>query len=173
MMLGRAWLAVSIPLFAVGIVAVVRLALGLVRFAREGAIASLPVIAEQSLLLPDTDRYAVSMQGKFGEREFGELRFVVTDADGRELRLAPTYTRTTVSSLDGTARRDLFSFSARAGRHVIRTVGIDPGRDYRTSRLVIGRARGRQLVVRIVALLLAGALTVGSLVASLLLIVRR
>jgi hypothetical protein len=166
----RAWLLLTLPLLGTGVVAVVKLAFGLVRFTRDTIVASLAVIPEQSLLLPSDDRYAVFMQGKFGDRGFGDLRFVVTDDTGRELRLAPAYMRTTASSLDGTVRLELFSFSARAGRHVVRTVGIDPNRDYRNTRVVIGRARGGQLVARIIALVIAGALTVGSLVATGLLI---
>jgi len=168
----RAWLALTVPLFAIGVAVIVRLALGLVRFTREGVVASLPVIPEQSLVLPHNGRYAVSVHGKFGEPGLGDLRFVVTDDANREMRVVPAYARTTVSSLDGTTRRELFSFSARAGRHVVRVVGIDPSRDYRTSRVVIGRARGGQLVVRVIALVVVGAVTVGSLVASLLLIAR-
>ena len=170
--MSRAWLLLSLPLLGVGVVAVAKLALGLARFTRETVVASLPVIAEQSLLLPSDDRYAVFMHGKFGDRGFGDLRFVVTDDVGRELRVAPASMRTTASSLEGTVRLELFSFSARAGRHVIRTVGIDPSRDYRNTRVVIGRARGSQVVARIIALVIAGALTVGSLVATGLLIAR-
>lgn len=166
MTLSRAYLFATIPLFAIGVVVVVKLALGLARFTRETVVASLPVIAEQTLVLPSDDRYSVFVQGKLGERGLGDFRFTVTSEDGREVRVSPVLARTSATSLDGTTRLELFAFSAQAGRHVIRTVGINPGHDYRQNRVVIALQRRAQLVARIVGLVLAGVVTIASLVAS-------
>ena len=167
----RLWLLATIPLFVGGIVAIVRLAVGLVRSTRESVVASLPVVSEQSLALPRSDRYAILAQGRLGERGLGDLRFSVTaDSTGRELRMAPVYVRSSATSLDGTVKLELFSFSAEAGRHTIRVLGMDPARDYRQNRIVIALQSRGQLAVRIVALVLTSVLTLGSLVASSLLI---
>ena len=166
MTLSRAYLFATIPLFALGVIVVVKLALGLARFTRQTVVASLPVVAEQSLVLPSDDRYAVFVQGKLGERGLGDFRFTVTSEDGREVRVSPVLARTSATSLDGTTRLELFAFSAQAGRHVIRTVGINPAHDYGQNRVVIALQRRAQLVARIVGLVLAGVVTIAALVAS-------
>jgi len=167
----RLWLLVTIPLVLGGVIAIARLALGRVRSTRHAVIASLPVIPEQTLLLPRSDRYVLLTEGRLGERALGNLSFSVTsEADGRELRIAPVNAPSSATSLDGTVRLVLFSFSARAGRHAIRTLGMDPERDYRQNRIIIARQSRGQLTVRILALVLATVVTLGALVASSLLI---
>ena len=167
----RLWLLVTIPLFLGGVIVIVRLAAGLVRSTVDAVIASLPVIPEQSLLLPLSGRYALLTEGRLGERALGDLHFsVMSEADGRELGVAPVTARSTATSLGGTVRLELFSFSATAGRHTIRTLGMDPARDYRQTRVVIARQSRRQLPVRIVALVLTSLATLGALVGSSLLI---
>lgn len=167
----RLWLFVTIPLVLGGVIAIARLALGRVRSTRHTVIASLPVIPEQSLLLPRSERYVLLTEGRLGERALGDLRFSVTsEADGRELRIAPVNAASSATSLGGTVRLELFSFSATAGRHAIRTLGMDAERDYRQNRIVIARQGRGQLAVRIVALVVTSILTLGALVASSLLI---
>jgi hypothetical protein len=167
----RLWLLATVPLFALGILGIVRLAVGLVRLTRESVIASLPVIAEQSFVLPHADRYAVLAEGRLGARGLADFRFSVkSDADGRELRMSPVFVRSNATSLDGTVRLELFSFAANAGRHTIRVVGIDPARDYRQNRIVIARQHRGQMALRIVALVATSILTLGCLVGSSLLV---
>ena len=167
----RLWLLLTIPLVLGGVIAVARLALGRVRSTRHTVIASLPVIPEQSLLLPRSDRYVLLTEGRLGERALWDLRFSVTsEASGRELRVASVNAPSSATSLDSTVRLELFSFSATAGRHGIRTLGMDPERDYRQNRIVIARQSRGQLAVRIVALVVASIVTLGALVASSMLI---
>jgi len=171
MAVSRTWLLATVPLFVVGVIAVVRLAVGLVRFTREAIVVSLPVVPEQSVTLPRPDRYAVLAEGRLGERGLGDLRYSVTaEADGRELSVSPVYVRSQSTSMDGTVRLELFSFSANAGRHTIRVAGIDATRDYTQNRIVIARQSRGQLAVRIVALVAAAILTLGCLVGSALLL---
>lgn len=122
-------------------------------------------------MLPEATRYAVLVEGKLGERGLGDLRFsVVTEETGRELRVSPVRVRSRATSLDGTTRVELSEFSADAGRHMIRVIGIDPSREYRQNRVVIARSGRGQQAMRIVALVMASVLTLAALVASSLLI---
>jgi hypothetical protein len=171
MTVSRIWLLATVPLFVVGVIAIVRLAVGLVRFTRDAVVVSLPVVSEQTVVLPRPDRYAVLAQGRLAERGLGDLRYsVIAEADGREVSVSPVYVRSQSTSMDGTVRLELFSFSANAGAHTIRVAGIDSARDYRQNRIVIARQSRGQLAVRIVALVAAGILTLGCLVGSSLLI---
>ena len=161
-------------MIGIGAFMIVKLAMGLVRSTREAVVASLPVIAEQSVVVPSDDRYAIMVQGKLGERGLGDLKFAVTsERDGTAAQIAPVYVRSSATSLDGTVRLELYSFSAAAGRHTVRTLGMEPGRDYRHNRVVIARRSRGQLAVRIVALVLTSIVTLGSIVATSLLIAGR
>jgi hypothetical protein len=173
MSFSRVWLLATIPLFVVGVFGVIRLAMGLVRFTREAIVASLPVVPEQSVVLPTAGDYSVLTQGKLGERGLGDLRFAVFAEGGGELRLSPVLVRSQATSLDGNVRLELFSFPAQAGRHVLRVIGIDPTREYSHNRVVIARSGRGQLAVRIVALVLTSVVTLVSLVASALLLAGR
>jgi hypothetical protein len=168
MNISRLWLLATIPLFVVGVFGIMRLAMGLVRFTRESVVASLPLVAEQSIVLPSAGDYSVMTQGKLGERGLGDLRFVVFEEGGPEVRLSPVLVRSKATSLDGSVRLELFSFSARAGRYVLRVIGMDPARDYARNRLVIARGGRGQLAVRIVALVLTSVATLLLLVGSIL-----
>jgi hypothetical protein len=166
----RLWLLATVPAFALGVFAIVRFAVGLVRFTREAIVVSLPVVAEQRVMLPETRRYSVLMQGKLGERGLADLRVSVADAGGRDVPVTPVYVRSSATSMDGAVRLELFSFSATSGQHTIRVIGIDPARHYANNRVVIARSGRGQLAVRIVALVLTSVLTLGALVGSSLII---
>lgn len=170
MTVSRLWLLATIPAFALGVFAIVRLAVGLVRFTRDAIVVSLPVVAEQRVMLPETQRYSVLMQGKIGERGLSDLRVAVADGSGRDVPVTPVYVRSSATSIDGTVRLERFSFSATSGQHTIRVVGIDPARNYATNRVVIARSGRGQLAVRIVALVLTSIATLGALVGSSLII---
>ena len=170
MAFSRFWLLATVPMFALGVFAIVRLAVGLVRFTRDAIVVSLPVVAEQRVMLPATQRYSVLMQGKIGERGLGDLRLTITDAGGREVPVTPVYVRSSATSMDGAVRLELFSFSATTGQHTIRVVGIDPARNYANNRVVIARSSRGHLAVRIVALVLTSVMTLGALVGSSLII---
>ena len=170
MAFSRLWLLATVPLFALGAFAIVRLAVGLVRFTRDAIVMSLPVVAEQRVMLPETLRYSVLMQGKMGERGLGDLRVSVADGKGRDVPVTPVYVRSSATSMDGSVRLELFSFSATSGQHTIRVVGIDPTRSYASNRVVIARSSRGQTTVRVVALVLTSVLTLGALVGSSLII---
>ena len=174
MTFSRVWLLLTVPMIFIGAFLIVKLAMGLVRSTREAVVASLPVVVEQSVVIPSDDRYAILVQGKLGERGLGDLKFsVASERDARELSVSPVYVRSSATSLDGTVRLELYSFAASAGRHTVRIVGMDPARDYRHNRIVIARRSRGQLAVRIVALVLTSIVTLGSIVATSLLIAGR
>jgi hypothetical protein len=80
----RLWLFAMVPLFALGVFGVVRLAKGLIRFTREAIVASLPVAPEQSVVLPAAGQYSLLTQGTIGDRTMGDVRFgVAADAGDR------------------------------------------------------------------------------------------
>lgn len=174
MTFSRLWLLATIPTLIGAVVLIVRLAVGIVRSTQEAIVASLPVVAKQSVVLPFNDRYVILVQGGLGERGLGDLRFSVADErDARELRISPVYVRSSSSSLDGTVRLELFTFVAAPGPHSLLTLGIDPTRDYTRNRVIIARRSRGALAFRIVALVLTSIVTLGSLVATSLLIVGR
>jgi hypothetical protein len=174
MTVSRIWLLLTVPMIGVGAFLIVKLAMGLVRSTREAVVASLPVVAEQSVVIPADDRYAILVQGKLGERGLGDLKFsVASERTAENLPIAPVYVRSSATSLDGTVRLELYSFAATAGRHRVRVVGMDSARDYGHNRIVIARRNRGQLALRIVALVLSGLVTLGSIVGTSLLIAGR
>ena len=174
MMFSRVWLLLTVPMIGIGAFLIVKLAMGLVRSTREAVVASLPVVPEQSVVMPADDRYAIMVQGKLGERGLGDLKFSVTsERDARDVAIAPVYVRSSATSLDGTVRLELYSFTAGAGRYTLRVLGMDAARDYRHNRVVVARRSRGHTAVRIVGLVASSLLTLASIVATSLLIAGR
>ena len=89
----------------------------LVRFTREAIVASLPVVPEQSVVLQGPGALLGAHPGEawrawtWRPSLFGSS----FERGGRELRMSPVMVRSQATSLDGTVRLELFTFSALAG----------------------------------------------------------
>ena len=64
MTFSRVWLLLTVPMIFIGAFLIVKLAMGLVRSTREAVVASLPVVVEQSVVIPSDDRYAILVRRK-------------------------------------------------------------------------------------------------------------
>jgi len=174
MAVSRLWLLVTLPAIVGAVVLVVRLATGIVKLSREAVVAALPVVAQQRIVLPAPDRYSILVQGSLGERGLGDLRFsVVNDRDGAPVNVSPVYVRGSGTTLDGSVRLELFSFTAGGGPHTLLTLGLDPTRDYARNRVIIARRSRGGLALRIVGLVVSGMVAIGSIVAASLIIAGR
>ena len=169
MPLSQAWLGVSVPLLLVGIWVLARSIHALVRMTRGSVVASLPVVAEQSLVLPEPGTYDLHVEGRHVNRDFGKLDFAVVDAGGEALRIERLWFGTKVTSFSR-VRLQLRRFRVEdAGSVTLRIDGIRPTQDP-DNRIVIARPLGFGMVVAIVAIIGGGFLVIGSVIASGLLL---
>lgn len=85
--------------------------------------------------------------------------------------MAPVWFRSTVTSMSGRVKLQVRSFTiAEPGAFTLRITGLHP-EAAADNRLVISRPVRARMILHILGLVAFGALTIGSLVASVLLVV--
>ena len=166
------WLALTIPAFLGSAVLLVSSIRGLVRVAGGAAVASLPVAERSEFTLDAAGEYDLSAEGRLGSRDFGGVDFALADREGRSIRLHPVVIRTSSTSLSGRTRLQLRSFHIdRPATLTLRVRGMTPGASA-DDRIVIGRVVRGAIVLRILGIVLFGALTIGALVGSIVIAAR-
>jgi hypothetical protein len=164
------WVFVTAPAVLVGGVLLALTIRSLVRTLRGSIIATVPLVAEQRVNLATPGSYDLYGEGSFGTSSFSGLDFALVAADGREVPMHVVFIRTVVRSFSR-VRLQLRTFSIpQAGTFTLRVRG--GLRDQTSERLVIGRPVQASVIAHILALVFLGIATIGSLVATVLLIVQ-
>jgi hypothetical protein len=164
------WVAATAPVFVLSVYLLARTIGSLTRTVRGSVVLSVPVREEQSVQFDAANSYLLNVEGKRFTTDFAGYRFSMTDPAGRELRLDPVLMRTAVTSFSR-VRLEINQFTIPApGAYTLRVHGIRPAQDPE-NRIVFTRPIGGAIVGYVLALVLLGALTIGSLVGSILIIV--
>ena len=164
-------IAVTAPVFALAAWLLIRTIVSLVRAMRASVIASLPLRERVVATLPAAGVYDVAVEGRRFTRDFGGLDFALADRNGAAIPLRRSLVRPTVSS-GSRVRMVLRSFQLAAPGEVALSIrGIRPQVDP-DDHIVFARPIGATIVGHVLALIACAALTIGSLVATILLILR-
>ncbi len=142
----------------------------LLRTLRSSVVASLPLAAAQPVTFAAAGSYDLYAEGGSASARFGGLDFGIADADGRDVPMHRVVFRTVVSSFTR-VRVQLRSFEIpHAGTYTLRVPGGDdrPG----DVQLLLGRPVRVRVIGHILALVALGIATIGSSVATALLIVQ-
>jgi len=166
------WLVLTVPLFVVSVGLLVMTVRSLLRTVRTSVVASVPLEAAQTVDLREGGAYDLSVEGRPGTADFAGLDFTLTDSTGATVPMQRVLFRTRVSGLSH-MRLSVRSFTAGSpGRYTLRVSGgrIDRPHDS-DDRIVFSRPVQVGMILHILALILFGAATVGSMVGSALLVV--
>ena len=164
------WVFVTAPAGFIGGVLLAFSIRSLVRTLRGSIVATVPLVAEQRVILATPGSYDLYGEGSFGTSSFSGLEFALVTDDGRDVPMHAVFFRTVVRSFSR-VRLQLRTFSVpQAGTYTLRVHG--GVRDQASERLVIGRPVQARVVAHVLALVLFGSTTIGSLVATVLLIVQ-
>jgi hypothetical protein len=164
------WIALTAPLFVLSVWLLYRTIRSLVGTVRKSIVASVPLREEAALTVDEPGAYDLSVEGSQLSTDFGGLDFAMLRVDGTPVPMRTAWFRTTVSSVSR-VRLQLRRLSVEApGRFTLRISGIKPDQDPE-NRVVLSRPIGTAIVGHVLALVALGMLTVGSLVASALLLV--
>ena len=165
----RQWIAVLLPVCGVSLWLLARTIRSLIRTNGEAVVATLPAIAEQTVVL-DPGEYALAVESRHFSRDFAAVDFELQDSGGTRIPLPNVLLRTRVSS-SSRAQLELRRFTiASAGIYLLVTSGLIPAADS-ANRLVVRRPVGPQIVLHIVTLVVLGILAIGSLVGSIVMLV--
>ena len=163
------WVYVTAPVILLGATLLGLTIRSLIRMLRGSVVASLPLATEQRIAFEVAGPYDLYGQTRFGSSTFARLDFDLQDRTGQSVPLHPVLFRTTVRSFSSVKLR-LRSFTIpRAGTYTLRVRGDTPPSN--DDGLVIGKPIQGRLVAHILGIVVLGIATIGSAVATALLVV--
>jgi hypothetical protein len=166
MKLGPAWLALTVPVFAIAVVLLVLTIRSLIDVMRGSVVASVPLRTEIRIALPHAGDYDLYVEGAFMSRDFGALEFSLADSSGAPVALHPVLFRTRVSSFSR-VRLQLRHFQAAgAGTFTLRVTGIRENQDPE-NRIVIASPVTARMVLHILAIIGLAILSIAALGGSI------
>lgn len=164
------WIALTIPVGLVSAFLLARSIGALVRVVRGSVVLTVPVDTLQNLPIAEPGPYQLGVEGRRFSRDFGGMGFELHSPQGGLVPLHRMLARTSVSSFSR-SRLTLQSFDAgEVGTYRLSVRGIRPDQDP-DNRIVLSRPMGGAMVGLILAIIATAALTIGSLVGTVLLLV--
>jgi hypothetical protein len=165
--MSRSWLFLTIPVAIVAIALLALAARSLIRTVRAAVVATVPVRAEQQLVIGSDGDFALDLEAPLLGRVPTTMRFYLShSASQSPVTLYPIAFRTEVSSMSR-ARLELYSFRLPApGTYTLRIDGIDPSVDYSRHAVLITRRYVGALVLHVLALVALGVVLIGMMVIS-------
>jgi hypothetical protein len=174
MVLNKSWLFAAIPLAVIALALLALTAISLLRTVRRSVVVSVPMRADQTVTFKDAGSYVLNVEGTSLSRVAAGLSFAITkEGSGTSIPLHRILVRTKVSSFSRT-RLGLYGFDIPApGVYTLRMTGMDSSTNYDSGAIVITRPFTLALVTHVLALVTLGALFIGSLVITGLVLSKR
>jgi hypothetical protein len=160
-------LFVTVPVFLVAALLLVRTIKGLVRTVRASRVAAVPLAPEARVRLETTGPLQLAMEGRRFSRDFAGVTFTLHRVDvGQEVPMRRLLFRTRVSGMDR-VRLSLYALDVPApGEYYLRAESL--GAVAADSAVVFVRPLGAALVGYVLALIGLGALLIGSILVTAL-----
>jgi hypothetical protein len=167
---GLSWLAVTIPALLVGGFLLARTIASLVQATRGSVVATLPLSSDQAFELAAAGPYDLYLEGPRLALMPRGVGFSLSDAAGLTIPVTATLVPTKVTSFSRVRVRVARFAVAAPGSFTLRLTGpaVEAGNDF---RVVLARPVTATLTFHVLALVALGILTIGSLVATVLLVV--
>jgi hypothetical protein len=165
------WLFLTVPGFVISAVLLAFTIRSLLRTLSAAAVLSVPVEQSRTFDLTVPGPYDLYVQGRLGTMDFRGLAYELTTAAGGNVPMEPVIVLATTTSMSGRVKLLVRSFViAEPGAFTLRITGLrsEAAPD---NRLVISRPVRARMVMHILGLVALGSLTIGSLVASVLVVV--
>lgn len=162
------WWGLLFPLlFVAGLTGLVRAINSLLLLTDKAVVARAPARSGERLKVPEAGVYDLCLEGRTFSRDFLGVRYSLHDAAGEPIPIRLKLSRTKVSGL-GTTRISVGWFElSRAAELSLSVEGMSAQAQQRCS-FVIQRPIGAGIALRVVALVLTGAATIGGVVGSVL-----
>ncbi len=159
------WLFLTIPAFAIAAILLGFTVRSLLRTLARSAVVSMPLEPSQTFRLAEGGPYDLFVEGSFASNDFVGLDYALADSAGRKVPMGAVVFRAHVRTLSR-ARLQIRSFDAPGpGDFTLRVTGVHPNSSP-GDRILINRPVRSAMVLHILALLALGVVTIGSLVAS-------
>jgi hypothetical protein len=163
------WLLLTIPGFVVSALLLAFTIRSLLRTLSRSVVVTIPLQASQSFRLDEPGPYDLFVEGGVATNDFVGLHYALTDAAGRTVPMSGVLFRAHARSFSR-SRLQVQSFEAATpGVYALQVTGLhrDSAPD---NRILVSRPVRAAMVGHILGLIVLGAATIGSMVATGLLI---
>jgi hypothetical protein len=169
---GPVWLVLTIPVFLIAAFLLIRSVIKLVGAAWAEPVAVVPLAAPAAgsdaitapIELAAAGAMSITAEGKRFTRDFAGVSVALADAAGRAVPVAKRLMPMTTSGVSRVRMKLWTAAIPAAGRYTVTVHGLDPGRDYAESRLLV--LPDVALVGSILQVVATAMLMIGALVAT-------
>lgn len=161
----RNGLWISLPLFVVSVASLTYLVMDVIKVMRQARLTSVPLVEEQGVEFAEAGRVVLCMEGPRFTTRFANLSYRLVGPDGSPAESRRSWFRSHTSGAS-TVRMELEYYRIpRAGRYTLHIVGLKPGEEPDSDhRVVFMKPHLARSLVRVVGIVLAGMLLIGSVV---------
>jgi hypothetical protein len=163
----KSWLGFTLPMIAASMLLLWRVITSLVSVVKASEIAVLPLTSGGEVIFNEKGRIVLALRGKLGSRDFGGARFVLFKESGEEIPSKPIILRTRTTNLAGEATLSFCRYDIPvAGRYRLSIVDLEPNKVSSNSHIVFLKPLGLTLLIRILLVVLAAIVLIGSCVVT-------
>jgi len=163
---------ISVPVFILSVLLLVRCITGVIKAEKESRLVSLPLLDRQEIDFALEGSVVLCMEGPILSRRFANLEYELTGPDGRVVRSRPVLFRSSTSGFSKATMELRVYEIAQPGRHVFEIKGLG---DEKTSdaehRMVFALPHLARSMACVLGIVFSAMLTIGSLVLFLMRVV--
>lgn len=156
---------ISIPLFILSVASLAYLIRDVIKVMKQAHLVSVPLVETQAMEFAEAGRVVLCMEGPRFTSRFARLSYRLIGPDGREADRRRSWFRAHSSGVSKVRMELEYYKIARPGRHTLQIRGLKPGEapddDH---RIVFMRPHLAQSIARVIGIVLAGMLLIGSVV---------
>ena len=161
----RNGLWISIPLFIIAAASLVYLIRDVIKVMKQAHLISVPLVETQVLDFTEAGRVVLCMEGPRFTSRFAKLSYRLIGPDGREADSRSSWFRARTSGVSRVRMELAYCEIARPGRHTLQIRGLKPGEAPDADhRIVFMRPHLARSIARVIGIVLASMLLIGSVV---------
>lgn len=164
-------LLITLPLMVAAGIALAKGVPALTAVLQQEELANLPLAPAGTVDIPKAGEVVLSLRGALGSRDFAQTSFTLRDANGQTVSSSIIVMRSSRTTLTGETTLAIRRFSvATAGRYQLEVSGLTSDDQSGQSRLILSKAAGSNLTLRVLwvvgaAVVLLAALAFSAIVA--------
>jgi hypothetical protein len=156
---------ISVPVFILSAAALVYLIKDVIKVMREAHLISVPLVEEQEVEFTEPGRVVLCVEGPLFTTQFARLSYRLIGSDGRPVESRRSWFRSRSSGLSKVRMELEYYRITSPGSHGLQIQGLRPGEEPGAdNRIVFMRPHLARSLVRVVGIVLASVLLIGSLV---------
>jgi hypothetical protein len=153
------------PVFIMSVASLVYLIRDVIKVMKQAHLISVPLVEEQAVEFAEAGRVVLCMEGPRFTSRFANLSYRLIGPDGSPAKSRRSWFRSHTSGVSKVRMELEYYELSRPGRYTLQTKGLKPSEEPDPDhRIVFMRPHLAQSIARVIGIVLAGMLLIGSVV---------